>query len=75
MLRAGTACLVTLLAGAVAEVRVWLARVSGVLTTGLLSPVNFLFVAPAMIWVAGVSWVLGREGAHGGQTARSSGAV
>ena len=38
----------------------WLVRATGALTVGLVSPVNFLFVAPCFAWVAVVGWLLGR---------------
>jgi hypothetical protein len=36
----------------------WMARSGAALTAGLLSPVNFLFIVPSLVWVATVGWVL-----------------
>ena len=39
----------------------WLARVTVALTAGLLSPINFVFIAPGLVWVATIGWLLGRD--------------
>ena len=39
----------------------WFVRVTAVLTVGLLSPLNFLFVVPGLFWVAGLGWWLGQR--------------
>jgi hypothetical protein len=36
----------------------WLARVTVALTAGLLSPINFVFIAPGLVWVATIGWLI-----------------
>lgn len=38
----------------------WVARATAALTVGLVSPLNFLFILPGLLWVAGLGWWLGR---------------
>ncbi|HUG30207.1 MAG TPA: hypothetical protein VMQ65_06835 [Candidatus Limnocylindria bacterium] len=38
----------------------WLVRAGAVLSVGLVSPTNFLFVLPAFFWIAVVGSMLGR---------------
>jgi hypothetical protein len=40
----------------------WFARATAALTVGLVSPLNFLFVIPGLLWMAGLGWWLGRDG-------------
>ena len=39
----------------------WMVRVTAGLTAGLLSPVNFVFIAPGLAWTGVVGWALSRE--------------
>jgi hypothetical protein len=43
----------------------WFARATAALTVGLVSPLNFLFVLPGLLWVAGLGWWLGRTSGSG----------